>query len=109
MGAAQLVVHEALETMSWVAGSYSSWLMPMTSVASTPVPGEVSTTFRAPAARWAAAFSRVRNRPVASITTSTPTEAQSSAAGSGCCVMRTDRPPTVMTCPSRWACWSHRP
>src|SRR5699024_10192655 len=48
-GAKQIVVHEALEIISCLSGSYCSWLTPMTDVQSTPSPGAVMITFFAPA------------------------------------------------------------
>jgi CBS-domain-containing membrane protein len=46
------------------------------------------TTLRAPARRCAAAAGRVRNRPVASTTTSTPRSSHGRSSGSGCCRTR---------------------
>jgi hypothetical protein len=83
-GARQLVVQEALLT-SWQA-SFSSWsLTPSTMMASTSVGsrgGTVRITFRAPASRCGSSSLRVRNLPVASITTSTPSSRHGSAPGS---------------------------
>ena len=52
-------------------------------------------TLRAPATRWAATLSRVRNLPVDSMTTSTPSSSHGSAAGSA-------SPKTETSLPSRW-------
>src|SRR5664280_2866000 len=82
IGAKQLVVHEALETTKSLAGSNSESFTPITKVASTPVAGAATITRLAPASRWAAADSRVVNRPVDSITTSTPSSPQGNALGS---------------------------
>ena len=59
MGTKQLVVHEALDTMKSLAGSYWSSLTPITKVASTSVAGADTMTRVAPASRWAAAEERV--------------------------------------------------
>ena len=82
IGATQLVVHEALEITWCRAGSYVSSLTPSTMVASTSLPGAEMRTLDAPAARCAAAASRVRNLPVDSMTISTPCSRQASWAGS---------------------------
>ena len=77
-------MHDAFE-MTWcVAGSYCSWLTPITNVPSGPVAGAVMMTFLAPAAMCLAASSRLVNLPVHSNTTSTPRSFQGSAAGSFC-------------------------
>src|SRR5215468_6271066 len=56
-GARQLVVQEALET-TVISFRYLLWLTPMTNMGAS-FEGAVITTFRAPAFRWAPAFSRV--------------------------------------------------
>src|SRR6185436_15543066 len=48
-GARQFVVHDALETMLCLAGSYLSSLAPMTTVMSSPLAGAAMMTFLAPA------------------------------------------------------------
>src|SRR5579863_1986847 len=100
IGATQLVVHEAFEITSCRSGSYLSSLTPITIVMSSPLAGAEMITFRAPAARCAAAASRVVNRPVDSITTSMPRSPQGSAAGSRSAVIRISWSPTRMTLPS---------
>src|SRR5690242_6875678 len=80
-GARQLVVQEAFEMMVSVDLILSS-LTPNTKVPSTSVPGAEMITFFAPAARCAAALSRLVNRPVDSITTSTPSSFHGSFDGS---------------------------
>merc|ERR1719506_2138649 len=65
MGARQLVVHEALETMS--APSYSRWLTPMTCMGASGEGAEM-TTFLAPPFMWAEAFSMEVKTPVDSMT-----------------------------------------
>src|SRR6266478_1145986 len=70
-GARQLVVHEPFEITVSEAFSVLS-LTPMTTVRSTSFsPGAERTTFFAPAARCAEAFSLLVKRPVHSRTTST--------------------------------------
>src|SRR6266851_3074136 len=80
-GARQLVVQEALEMMLCLAGSYFSWLTPMTTVMSSPLAGALMMIFLAPAAIWPLAFSASVNRPVDSMTYSTPSCFQASACG----------------------------
>ena len=82
IGTKQFVVQEALETMWCWAGSKVSSLTPMTKVASTLVAGAEMITRGAPASMWAAALAPSVNRPVDSITTSTPRSAHGSAFGS---------------------------
>ena len=53
-GARQLVVHDALDTMSSLDGSYFSSLTPITNMGASD-DGAVMTTFLAPPFRWAAA------------------------------------------------------
>ena len=100
MGAKQFVVQDALDTTSCRAGSYPSVLTPSTMVASTSLPGADRTTLRAPALRWRAASSRLRNFPVESTTMSAPTADQSRSAGSRSVVARTGRPSTTSDPPS---------
>src|SRR5437764_14940285 len=80
-GARQLVVQLAFEMMLCLAGSYLSWLTPMTTVMSSPLAGAEMITFLAPAVRWPLAFSASVNRPVDSITYSTPSSFHGRAAG----------------------------
>jgi hypothetical protein len=68
----------------------------MTMVASSPLAGAEMITLRALALRCRAAWSRLRKRPVDSITTSTPSPPQSSLAGSGSAVALIRSPSTVM-------------
>ena len=82
MGTKQLVVQEAFDTTKSFAGSNSWSLTPTTKVASASLAGAEMITRAAPASRWAAASGRVVNRPVDSITTSTPSESHGSAFGS---------------------------
>ena len=93
-GARQFVVHEAFETIVWRCGSKSVWLTPMTNMPSTPLPGEDMTTVRAPASRWPRAWSALRNRPVASMTMSTPYSRHGISAGVEWAVARMLRPST---------------
>ena len=95
-GTTELVVQEALEMMSWVAGSYFSWLMPMTMVMSSSLAGAEMITFLAPPLRWRAASSRLVKWPVDSMTTSTPRSPQGSWAGSRCALAAIRWPATVI-------------
>ena len=54
----------------------------MTMVRQSPLAGALMMTFLAPAVRWPLAFSTSVNRPVASMTRSTPMAFQGSCAGS---------------------------
>ncbi len=94
IGARQLVVQEALETMRcW--GPRMSSLTPITTMASiSSFAGTVRMTFLAPAARCPANFSRERKTPVDSITTSTPSWPQGIAAGDFSSVIAILRPST---------------
>src|ERR1700722_19538707 len=80
-GARQLVVQLALEMMLCLAASYFSLLTPMTTVMSSPFAGAEMMTLRAPALRWPLAFSASVNRPVDSMTYSTPSCFQGRAVG----------------------------
>ena len=82
MGTKQLVVHEAFDTTTCRSGSKMSSLTPMTKVASAPSAGAETMTRCAPPSRWPAAASRDVNRPVDSMTTSTPSSSHGSALGS---------------------------
>merc|ERR1740117_239787 len=65
-GAKQLVVQEALETMS-MFDSYFSWLTPMTNMGASPEGAEMM-TFLAPPFKWAEAVSMEVKAPVDSTT-----------------------------------------
>src|SRR5215218_4238846 len=93
-GPRQFVVHDAFEITSWEP-SYLSSLTPITTVMSSPLAGAEMITFFAPASRCLAAASRVVNRPVDSITTSTPRSLHGSAAGSRSASVLTSRPSIV--------------
>ncbi len=82
IGTTQLVVQDAAEITSCRSGSYSVSLTPTTTVRSAPLPGAEMSTLRAPPLRCAAASSRARNLPVASMTTLAPSSPQSIVAGS---------------------------
>src|SRR5690625_3431956 len=69
IGATQLVVQEALEMMSCVAGSYLSSFTPRTMVMSSPLAGAEMTTFLAPASMCFLASSALVKMPVDSMTT----------------------------------------
>src|SRR6202042_3946895 len=99
MGATQFVVHDALEMMLCAAGSYAASFTPITIVMSSPVAGAETITFLAPAARCALAASALVNRPVDSITTSTPRSPQGSAAGSRSASTRISWSPALITSP----------
>src|SRR3954454_873739 len=107
-GARQLVVQDAFEMMLWFSGSYASSLTPGTSVTSGSVAGAEMITFWAPASRCLAAASRLVNRPVDSITTSTPRSPHGRAAGSRSASTLTSRPsmlsasPSCSTVPAKW-------
>src|SRR5215218_6102051 len=108
-GTTELVVQEALEMMSWLAGSYLSSLTPITMVTSSSVAGAEMITFLAPPLRCRAASSRLVKRPVDSITTSTPRSPQGSCAGSFCALASTRVPPTVIASSSKLTSSSSRP
>ena len=65
-----------------MAGSYLSWLTPMTTVRSSPLAGAEMMTFLAPAAKWAPAFSLSVKRPLDSTTSETPRSFHGSFDGS---------------------------
>jgi len=85
IGARQLVVHDAFETMVMSAVSDES-LTPCTMVASAPSPGAEINTRLAPAVSSIEALSRAVKMPVHSIATSTP--ASGSLVGSRSAVIR---------------------
>src|ERR1700689_578610 len=99
IGATQLVVHEALEMIAWAAGSYASSLTPITIVMSSSLAGAEMMTFFAPASMCARAAGPVVNRPVDSITTSTPRSPHGSLAGSRSARILIDWSPTRMVSP----------
>src|SRR6202162_4355445 len=99
IGATQFVVHEALDTMWCVAGSYASSFTPITTVMSSSLAGAEMMTFFAPASRCARAVGPVVNRPVDSITTSTPRSRHGSLAGSRSARILIDLSPTRMVSP----------
>lgn len=71
----------ALEMMLCLAGSYLSQFTPITTMKSSPLAGAVMMTFLAPAVMWPLAFSASVNRPVDSMTMSTPNCFQGNSAG----------------------------
>ena len=79
IGARQLVVHEALDTMSWPA--YLSSLTPITNIGASPDGAEI-TTFLAPPFMWSPAFSSEVKTPVDSTTKSAPALPHGMADGS---------------------------
>src|SRR3989344_1474358 len=98
-GATQLVVQEALSTIS--SPRYSLSLTPRTKVlVSESLEGAEMITFLAPAVKCAPAFSLVRKAPVHSRTTSTPNSFQGSSAGSLIDKDRIFLPPTIKCSPS---------
>src|SRR5215831_18095400 len=99
IGARQLVVHDAFDTTWCFAGSYVSWLTPITNDASGFLAGAVTTTRLMPPARCLAASSRLVNRPVDSNTTWTPRSFQGICAGSFCANTLNWSPSTVMVSP----------
>merc|ERR1719435_884320 len=80
-GARQLVVQEALLTISMVVLSYDFSFTPITNIGASADGAEMM-TFSAPPLWWAPAFSRVVNTPVDSTTYLAPTELQGMAVGS---------------------------
>ena len=120
-GARQLVVQLAAVTMWLTAGSYRWWLTPTTMFSTPPTfTGAATITRLAPRSRWPCSVSGVRNLPVHSSTTSTPSSPQGISAAVACWVkpscwplmrMRSalsaamslrQRPCTVSNC-TRWA------
>ena len=102
IGTKQFVVHEALDTTLWVAGSNVSSLTPTTKVASAPFDGAETITNGAPASRCMAALSRSVKKPVDSITTSTPRSPQGSCFGSRTCSTLSVSPSTMMPSSTTW-------
>jgi hypothetical protein len=99
IGATQFVVQDALDRTLCVAGSYASSLTPITIVMSSSLAGAEMMTFFAPAARCAPAVGPVVNRPVDSITMSTPRSLQGSLAGSRSARILICFSPTLMVSP----------
>src|SRR6476659_8649029 len=99
IGATQFVVQEALDKMWCASGSYASSLTPITIVMSSSLAGAEMMTFFAPASRLALAADPVVNRPVDSITTSTPRSRHGSWAGSRSARILIDLSPTRMVLP----------
>src|SRR6201996_4068664 len=99
IGAKQLVVHEAFETIVWSAFNWV-WLTPITKVGVSSFAGALITTFLAPASICFWAVSWVRNKPVDSITTSAPTSLHLRLAGSFSAVTRIVLPFTTKCPPS---------
>merc|ERR1719502_15082 len=94
-GARPLVVHDAHETTSIVAESYSSVLTPTTSVGvSASLAGAEMMTFFAPASRCARHLGVSVNAPVDSHTYSTPTSFHGISAGSRVADSVTSKPLT---------------
>src|SRR5574340_17121 len=98
IGARQLVVHEAAETMA--SPAYFSWFTPYTNIGVSSLDGADCTTFFAPAAICFSQVSFVRNRPVHSITRSAPTSFHFRLAGSFSAVRRIFLPLTIRVVPS---------
>ena len=82
IGAKQLVVHEALEIILSVAGSYLSSFTPMTIVMSSPLAGAEMITFLAPAVMCFPADCASVKIPVDSTTISAPIFPHGRSAGS---------------------------
>ncbi len=99
IGATQFVVQEALDSTWCASGSYASSLTPITIVMSSSLAGAEMMTFFAPASRWALAVDPVVNRPVDSITTSTPSSRHGSLAGSRSARILIDLAPAWMVSP----------
>ena len=76
-----------------------SWLTPITNIGVSSFDGAESTTFLAPAVMCLRAVSSVKNKPVASTTTSAWMASHASAAGSRSAVTRIVLPLTI-SCPS---------
>lgn len=99
-GAAQLVVHEALETTKSLSGSKAESFTPSTKVLSGSVAGAEITARLAPASRCADAFSFDVNSPVDSMTISAPSSPQGSSAGFRTASTLILSLPTTMASPS---------
>merc|ERR1719298_283584 len=95
-GARPLVVHDAHETTSMEAGSYSSWLTPTTRVGvSASLAGAEMMTFLAPPSTCFMQPSVVVKAPVDSQTYSTPVSFQGISVGSRVAESETGRPLTT--------------
>ena len=88
-------MQDALEMMLCEAGSYFSWLTPITMVMSSSVAGAEMITFFAPAVMCFCASAALVKIPVDSITTSAPTAFQGRFAGSRSAKTLIVFPPTV--------------
>ena len=86
--------------MSWLAGSYLSWLTPMTMVTSSSLAGAEMITFLAPLLRCWAASSRLVKMPVDSMTTSARGRPRGWD-GSRWALASTRSPPTVIDSSSK--------
>ena len=93
IGAKQLVVQEALDTIVSVAFALL-WFTPITNIGASAEGAEI-TTFLAPAFRCACAFSNVVKSPVHSRTTSTPNSFHFRLLGSFSAVIRIVFPSTT--------------
>ena len=80
-GAKQLVVHDALDIISSVFGSYSLSFTPTTIILTSALPGAVNNTFFAPALRCFDKPSLSLKAPVESITRSTPNSFHGNSSG----------------------------
>ncbi len=100
IGATQLVVQEALEMMLCASASYLSSLTPITIVMSSSLAGAEMMTFFAPPAMCALAAGPVVNRPVDSMTMSTPRSPQGRFAGSRSARILIDLSPMWIVSPS---------
>src|SRR6266536_2421138 len=109
IGTTELVVQDALEMTSWLAGSYLPSLTPITMVTSSPLAGAEMITLRAPASRCWAALSRSVKRPVDSITMSTPRSPQPSLEGSRSAEALIGLPSTLIEDSSKVTSPSSRP
>lgn len=98
-GARQFVVHDALE-MTWCFSlSYWSSLTPSTSVMSSFFAGAEMMTLETSPVMWALAFSASVKKPVDSMTTCAPTDAQSMFPGSRSAKILISLPSTTMPSP----------
>ena len=81
IGARQLVVQDALDTIS-IELSYSLWLTPYTNIGVSSLEGADNTTFLAPDYKWPWDFSEDKNLPVHSKIVSAPKSPHFNFAGS---------------------------
>ena len=89
-------MHDALEITWWLAGSYLSWLTPITMVMSSSDAGAEIITFLAPAVMCFLASAALVKWPVDSMTISALTEAHGRFAGSRSAKTANVFPPTLM-------------